>query len=211
MTICKGDWSGNSGCGRCGYSRADHFDNAAFQQLLEGVAGYETRSYIGRGMREDCLGVVIPRGQLGAFISTVMAAVAEGLASARTENHAGPHAALEAFRAMQTDDMGEDTIVYFPGTAYGQGADPALPRVAGAIESFSRSEAICLELLRKRLAGKCTTIRIELPSEDDNGRMWGVWAEGAPFFDGGDEELLGAGSTLHSALQGANDEVRSWA
>lgn len=79
------------------------------QEIFED-AGYECRSYSGRGMYgKDCLGVEVE--DLGKFIGEVFYEVAgreEGICEEMGD----------LFRSMRTDNMGEDIIVYFPDTPY---------------------------------------------------------------------------------------------
>lgn len=80
----------------------------SLQTMLEDV-GADIRSYSGRGMYgKECLGVDIPRGGLGEFLASVI----EGT----PEDHVSDIA--QAFRGMQTDQMGLGTIVYFPDVSF---------------------------------------------------------------------------------------------
>jgi len=87
-----------------------------FQSMLE-EAGYNPRSYSGRGMYgKSCLGVEI-NGNVGKLFAKI---VEELSYVDRNEVGSGYifEEVSEAFENMETDSMGLDTIVYFPGTPF---------------------------------------------------------------------------------------------
>lgn len=72
-----------------------------FQQLVED-AGYETRSYSGRGMYgKECLAIVVPDA-LTAVQNIAHAAGEDGL----------------TLSAPKSDSMGLETVVYWPNQKY---------------------------------------------------------------------------------------------
>jgi len=82
----------------------------ALKDLIEG-AGYETRSYVGRGMQSPCVGVVV-KGELGEFVASYMEVAGDLIdADGSLEEFSDAAAAL---RYMKMDSMGRDTILYFP-------------------------------------------------------------------------------------------------
>ncbi len=88
------------------------------KDLLDG-AGFETRSYSGRGMYgRRCVGVVVEN--LGSFIADTISEIVDRLAYMSEEEREDHNPATEmeqvvrAFRNMKTDNMGMDIIVYFP-------------------------------------------------------------------------------------------------
>jgi hypothetical protein len=89
-----------------------------FSTLIQAIedAGYEARSYSGRGMYgKSCVGVVCGRNEsfaLGVKIAMTLQASGEEDAESSVE-------AL-ADLWVQTDSMGHDMIVYFPGIAWEQ-------------------------------------------------------------------------------------------
>src|ERR1019366_838709 len=93
-----------------------------FQGLIE-EAGYETRSYSGRGMYgKTCLGVDLEGGNLGRLLGDLVEMTA-------TSDAPGDAVEIvaEGLRSMQTDSMGRGMIVYFEEVAYtdesAEGAD----------------------------------------------------------------------------------------
>lgn len=77
------------------------------QQMIED-AGFETRSYSGRGMYgAECLGVEIDK-DLGGFLGDLLDSA---LALSGPES---VPVIVEALRGMKTDSMGLGLIVYFP-------------------------------------------------------------------------------------------------
>jgi len=84
------------------------------QEIIEN-AGYECRNYSGRGMcGKYCLGVVVKN--MGEFIGNIFYEIAD-LDWAYCEEMG------DLFGSMRTDNMGLDTILYFPGTAYSEEDD----------------------------------------------------------------------------------------
>lgn len=82
-----------------------------FQQIIE-AAGFETRSYSGRGMYgNNCLGVDPDTVHEGVLFAEVLRVL--DLESAEEVAMVG-----KAFRRMRSDSMGRGIVVYFPGEAY---------------------------------------------------------------------------------------------
>lgn len=87
-----------------------------FKALIQAIeeAGYEARSYSGRGMYgKSCVGVTCGRTEafsLGVKVGAAVAAAGEEDAESSVE-------AL-ADLWTQVDSMGHDMIVYFPGVAW---------------------------------------------------------------------------------------------
>jgi hypothetical protein len=77
------------------------------QEVFED-AGFECRSYSGRGMYgRSCLGVELDRGiHLGEFVSEVILEL--------THHPEGYDQVAFAFRSMKRDSMGLGEILYFP-------------------------------------------------------------------------------------------------
>jgi hypothetical protein len=74
------------------------------QELFESMQ-LVTQAYSGNGMfGKECLGVVCD-GNMGMFISDVIAAI---------EDQKDTIDLQKSFRGMKIDSMGEDTILYFP-------------------------------------------------------------------------------------------------
>ncbi|MHB8407832.1 MAG: hypothetical protein ACYDHY_06915 [Acidiferrobacterales bacterium] len=82
------------------------------QEIIE-EAGYETRSYSGRGMYgRSCLGVTIDRDHdLMDFIADVLEHASESEDISLSE-------LADSFRGAKTDSMGLGTILYFPDVAH---------------------------------------------------------------------------------------------
>lgn len=91
------------------------------QDLIE-TAGYETRSYSGRGMYgKSCLAVEVDK-QLGSFLADIIHEL-KNCVQAEEDNEEVPNlpefeAAEEAFRCMRSDSMGLGTVYYFPDVPY---------------------------------------------------------------------------------------------
>jgi len=92
-------------------------DKHIIQEILED-AGYECRSYSGRGMgNQYCLGIVLEQDQsVGHLFRDVLITVVELM-------DADAHDIViyqlpEPFASMKTDSLGRGTIVYFPGVEY---------------------------------------------------------------------------------------------
>ena len=84
-----------------------------FQGLIE-EAGYETRSYSGRGMYgKTCLGVDLEGGNLGRLLGDLVEMTA-------TSDDPGEAVEIvaEGLRSMQTGSMGRGMIVYFEDVSY---------------------------------------------------------------------------------------------
>lgn len=86
-----------------------------------------TRSYSGRAMYgKDCLGVVIPQDGLGELVANIVDHVINLASEARDANDDEADdefldcvsALPDALRKLRTDNMGYDTIVYFPGVPF---------------------------------------------------------------------------------------------
>ncbi len=91
-----------------------------FKALIQAIeeAGYEARSYSGRGMYgKSCVGVTC--GRTEAFSLGVKVGMC--LAANEDENE-DAESSVEALADLwvQTDSMGHDMIVYFPGVAWEQ-------------------------------------------------------------------------------------------
>jgi hypothetical protein len=94
-------------------------------QRLAALAGYDTRSYSGRGMGGvPCLGVTLEVGQTPFKF---MADMLKEVASLVSSNMNGDELDFlldtisnlqEALTSAQTDSMGMGTILYFPGVRY---------------------------------------------------------------------------------------------
>lgn len=90
------------------------------EKLIEAIedAGYEARSYSGRGMYgRECVGVVVGVAgfRLGAELAKSVAYLAED----------DVHEALDelAELSVSQDSMGHDVVVYFPGVPWPEGRD----------------------------------------------------------------------------------------
>ena len=88
-------------------------------------AGYETRSYSGRGMfGKECLGVEVDRGSMGSFIADVIDTLHSRVDSSGDDEEAEAEvddafdAVAQGFRRMNTDSMGLGSILYFPGVPF---------------------------------------------------------------------------------------------
>ncbi len=79
--------------------------------------GFEPRSYSGRAMYgRRCLGVEIDRNQ---SIGNVVAAILESIADDDCRsNEQGLREIADGFRDMRWDNMGLDTIYYFPNVPF---------------------------------------------------------------------------------------------
>jgi hypothetical protein len=101
-----------------------------FQGLIE-EAGFETRSYSGRGMYgKTCLGVDLEGGNLGRLLGDLVEMTA-------TSDDPGEAVEIvaEGLRSMQTDSMGRGMIVYFEEVSYdGSGAEPTSDCCGAEIE-----------------------------------------------------------------------------
>jgi len=81
------------------------------QRCIEG-AGYETRSYSGRGMcGKECLGVVI-RANVISFIVEIVRHIYNC-----SPDYIG-ESIFDQIKSAKTDSMGLDTIVYFTNVEY---------------------------------------------------------------------------------------------
>lgn len=77
-------------------------------------AGYETRSYSGRGMYgKQCLGVV-SENTIETIVDILRWAFSEGT----TENDDLYYALSKAMQSAKTDSMGQGYIIYFPDHEY---------------------------------------------------------------------------------------------
>jgi hypothetical protein len=87
-----------------------------FKALIQAIeeAGYEARSYSGRCMYgKSCVGVTCGRTEAFSLGVKVGAALA---ASGEEEAESSVDALADLW--VQTDSMGHDMIVYFPGVAW---------------------------------------------------------------------------------------------
>lgn len=90
----------------------------ALQHLLDYIGNEDVRSYSGRGMYgSECLGVVVPRGELGDFIADLVEGLGE-FCDGDEDSDINHRDVADGLRMMRTDDMGRDMIVYFPGVPY---------------------------------------------------------------------------------------------
>lgn len=86
------------------------------QQLIE-EAGYETRSYSGRGMYgKECLGVCTENVNVIAFIYDIME-------TSFDQDRADLEEDIMQIREAKTDSMGKGMIVYFPNVPYNKDED----------------------------------------------------------------------------------------
>ena len=82
----------------------------SMQQICED-AGYECRSYSGRGMfGAKCLGVEIVN--MGRFVADIIGTL-EGYIGNDEEGEVEFYTAQKAFRRMKVDSMGLNSIAYF--------------------------------------------------------------------------------------------------
>lgn len=92
-----------------------------FQRLIED-AGYEPRSYSGRGMYgASCLGVVVQ--DVGKFVGDVLHEIADHIDTDDCGALELCEPISDAFRGMSMDNMGRDIIVYFPHTEFNSNGD----------------------------------------------------------------------------------------
>lgn len=102
----------------------DTHDEPTLQHIVT-IAGYDVRSYSGRGMGGiQCLGVDLEAGKsLATFTADLLAQVASLVTSNMNGHdvdyfHEAMDAVIEGLRKAQTDSMGRGTIIYFPGVKY---------------------------------------------------------------------------------------------
>jgi len=89
----------------------------ALQLLLENTDYADRlRSYSGRGMYgKSCLGVTV--SSMGDLIADLLGAAVDSTQD-EPDGEMSVADAAEAVRGMRTDNMGHDTIAYFPGVPY---------------------------------------------------------------------------------------------
>lgn len=88
--------------------------NKQLQNIIE-MAGYETRTYSGRGMYgKECLAFTVD-GREGRASSFAVAADLMDAAIEAGEDFIEP--LIEAMRGIRTDSLGLGTVFYFPSVA----------------------------------------------------------------------------------------------
>jgi hypothetical protein len=114
-------------------------------QYIADTAGYDTRSYSGRGMYgEECLAVTLEVGQtpfrfFADMLDQVASLVSSGMNGEETDHLLDAISSLEAcLRSAQTDSMGRGTVVYFPGTKYVEDGHGEEEEAASSSETHPR-------------------------------------------------------------------------
>jgi hypothetical protein len=93
-------------------------DNTDLQLLLTN-AGFEVRSYSGRGMNgKTCLAVVVDREDNAAAMFAELLALTSSHDGSSTDTLAVMEVIQEALRDHRTESMGRDTVVYWPNVSY---------------------------------------------------------------------------------------------